>query len=674
MARLGRSQPSRSSGSVHPAIIIRAPKPATGGTRIPPVYGTPAETTWAGTAATKDTTSISWNAGDLIAVLALTANVSCTLVPTAAGLTFLPQGTAVTTASSCWGHRWVATAASPGSGVVTLTRSGTADSFGAIAYVLSGSDGAGATAATAAAAQTLSLATTLDNSAVLEVVGDWGAGSVAGHTWTPAGQTEREASTDAGLYTVYAADWADRGTAGTVSYGVSVTASGSNYTKVVLEILGTTATSGGSLPVLTAPPAPAAGIAAPAPILTVSRDVTPLQASASPPAAFVPPAGGLLLAAPPTILFRSTADPVSSDVPRQAVITQPSPAPAQAPAASLAARRVETVPMVPPDIISVATTTMPRPAATPLLVRSTADPVAGADTPPAPIVARTVTTALVAAPASTVLASRDVTALQPSSNPAGLVIGRAPWSTTAPPAVQTRLTADPVSTDSPTTPTIARAGAVAYPAPSPVLAVSRDVTPLQPSASPPPPVLAALAQARPAPVLPLLTRPTADPAAGTDTPTAALVVRAGAGAILTPGPVLYRSITDAATPTPVTRLVTVLTVRPIDLPRGLCVRSMPPPVVERRTDGVLITAPPRPPDAARAWLLTPRAEPTTGPAPKAGRIEPGTRAYATAGPGLRLSPGAGPGSRGAAGAGPGTHGQPTAAPGTRTSPTIEGGA
>jgi hypothetical protein len=251
VARQGRRVPPRPGGGPHPAILFRN-KPAAAVGRTPPTYGTPAETVW-GTIGTKSTTvggtgsgSLTWVTGDIILVLGIGADTGVTLgVPTATGLTFAQQ-TSSTITSACTGYAWTATAASGGSGAIQVVpgRSNPSDFWGIIAWVVHGSDGIGTKSAGADTAQTISTATTQDNSAVFEAIGDWGTGSVSGHTWTPSGQTEREASQNGTAYTVYAADWADRGTAGTVSYGVSVTASGQNYTKIAIEMLGTTASVG----------------------------------------------------------------------------------------------------------------------------------------------------------------------------------------------------------------------------------------------------------------------------------------------------------------------------------------------------------------------------------------------------------------------------------------------
>jgi len=395
-----------------------------------------------------------------------------------------------------------------------------------------------------------------------------------------------------------------------------------------------------SLPVLNIGGAFAGPGGAPQPFLAASRDVTALQPSASPPPFLAPSSGRPAYSAPGAILFRSTADPAVASTTLPVTLVAPAPiAPPRAAAAPLVvASATETAVLEPPTIVSPAAAILARPAPAPILTRPTADPVVTADTPTAPLVARVTSSSPLAAPAPAVLVSRDVTPLQASSNPAAPIVNRALWATTAPPAIVTRSTADPVNTDSPTVPLVARAGSIAYPAPAPTVALARDVTPLQPSASPPPATIGRALWSTTAPPS-LLTRSTADTL---DVP-------------------------------PVPRLITAPAVRLPDLARISTWRQLPPPPIERRTDVLSLVAPQRPPDAARAWLLTPRAEPTIGPAPKAGGIEPGTRTSAGLAPGGRSGPGAAPGLHSSPGAAPGTRAGASIEPGTRTAAQIEGG-
>lgn len=243
MARLGRRQPNRP--------IVYHPK-AVAGTRQPPVYGTPAETIWSGGGAKSTSVggtgsgSLSWNTGDVIVVFATTSNGNTTVgTPTATGLTFSAVGSPVGTVSSeCWGHKWSATAGSPGSGVISATPAG-ASTWGMIAYVLSGSDGLGAESATTTpgTTKTAALTTTADRSAVLVLISDWNADPVTGYAWTPAGQSEREASQVGSSYTIYAADWPDR-PAAAADYGITGGGSTGPFTRLAVEVLGAAAASG----------------------------------------------------------------------------------------------------------------------------------------------------------------------------------------------------------------------------------------------------------------------------------------------------------------------------------------------------------------------------------------------------------------------------------------------
>lgn len=213
-----------------------------------PVWGTPAQTTWNVAGASKATTvggtgsgSLSWVAGDTVLVLGVTADQATTLnTPTATGLTFTALGLPVTTGNSCWGQRWTAVAAAAGSGAVTGNAANTTVPWGIIAWSVSGSDGVGQQHCLAGVnGLTQPVTTTDDHSSLHELIGDWGAAAVAGLTWTPTGQTQRQGSNFSPDYSVFAADWADQGTAGIASYGIAgITASGQNYTRVVVEMLG----------------------------------------------------------------------------------------------------------------------------------------------------------------------------------------------------------------------------------------------------------------------------------------------------------------------------------------------------------------------------------------------------------------------------------------------------
>jgi len=212
---------------------------------------TPAESTWTGTGTSKSTSTggngsgtVSWQAGDTVYVFGATAQASSTTLgtPTHSGANlpaFAAVGAAVGSGSQCWAHTWSAVATGSGSSVISETATSSADPWGIIAWVVRGSDGTGTRASDVSAAKTVSLTRSDAHSLVFEIIADYAAGSVS-LTWTPSGQTQREATQSAGLYSVGVADWGDQGSAGATSYGVSAGFDATGpLTKIALEILGT---------------------------------------------------------------------------------------------------------------------------------------------------------------------------------------------------------------------------------------------------------------------------------------------------------------------------------------------------------------------------------------------------------------------------------------------------
>jgi hypothetical protein len=218
--------------------------------------GVPVQTAWNSTTTPKSTSTggpagdgvLVWGAGDTVVAIGICADSTTTLAtPTATGLTFVLDGPIQAAGSSSWGARWVAKPISAGSSVVSTVRGGNANDWGLVAWAASGSDGVGQRFTLASANRlTERIALTDDHSRVVQVIADWGAGSVASLAWSPAGQTQRLALQDGTSYTVYAADWADLGTAAATNFGVTgITPSGANYTAVTVEILGSTQAAGG---------------------------------------------------------------------------------------------------------------------------------------------------------------------------------------------------------------------------------------------------------------------------------------------------------------------------------------------------------------------------------------------------------------------------------------------
>jgi hypothetical protein len=121
----------------------------------------------------------------------------------------------------------------------TLTSSGGAAVYGGDALLFRGSDGIGASSKTnnASGAPSLSLTTTVANSAIVVGIVDWSALDGAGRTWrTGAGAfTETTYSTTVGQMTCYGGYHADAGPIGT--YTVGLTAPGAQkYAIVACEV------------------------------------------------------------------------------------------------------------------------------------------------------------------------------------------------------------------------------------------------------------------------------------------------------------------------------------------------------------------------------------------------------------------------------------------------------
>jgi hypothetical protein len=187
--------------------------------------------------------SLTWVTGDVIVVVGVSEDTGITLsTPTATGLTFNPIGSANAVGNSTGMHRWVAIAASGGSGIVSIARGASSGRFGAGVWQYRGSDGIGTAPAIVATTNVkiIPLIESQNESAVINVIGDWAAGSTASPTWTPSGETQRIASDGAGVsYSVMGADWADANLATSTDYGLTAGLSTGMLAKAVIEVLGT---------------------------------------------------------------------------------------------------------------------------------------------------------------------------------------------------------------------------------------------------------------------------------------------------------------------------------------------------------------------------------------------------------------------------------------------------
>lgn len=194
------------------------------------------------TGTSRATGSVSWQTGDIVVVVGGTESNSLTLgVPTATGLTFT-QLLATNTASTCKGYVWTATAASNGSGAITSVLS-TGGNMGNIqAWVIRGSSGVGASTSIASgSADTLSLTRTGTDSLVLMGLFDFGATNDVAVTGVPStGFHQEQATIVAGRATMFAADWDGQGASGTTSYGIAAFTTIDVFTKVLVELKGTT--------------------------------------------------------------------------------------------------------------------------------------------------------------------------------------------------------------------------------------------------------------------------------------------------------------------------------------------------------------------------------------------------------------------------------------------------
>jgi hypothetical protein len=174
------------------------------------------ETAWSAPSS-KSTASISWDEDDLIYVVA--AGNSSIAAPTATGLTFNLSRTAQEGEVPFYLVRsWWARAGSSGSGAV----SSSGGAGGIAVYVFRNSDGVGngnALYSGIGGGTTFTPITrSYSYSRVVNIIADLAAGAVTG-TWSPSGETEREASQVSGEYTIFLADWDDQGGPGSTSYG-----------------------------------------------------------------------------------------------------------------------------------------------------------------------------------------------------------------------------------------------------------------------------------------------------------------------------------------------------------------------------------------------------------------------------------------------------------------------
>lgn len=197
---------------------------------------------WGTTGTTRVSASVSWLAGDAIAVTGATEDNSVSLTLAATGLTFT-QRAVTNSGSNTKQYIWTATPAASGSATFTLTVSTSNKYAGGLVRVVSGWTAIGTAINTVGSgAPSSNYTTTQANSLIVCAVGDWAAvdGTVrtyltnAGAATEPAGGYNRNSA----RATAYAWHHADAGPVGTYALGLS-TPSTMTWAFVALEITGT---------------------------------------------------------------------------------------------------------------------------------------------------------------------------------------------------------------------------------------------------------------------------------------------------------------------------------------------------------------------------------------------------------------------------------------------------
>lgn len=219
------------------------------GTITAPTFISENETVWNTTATPKTTGSIAVNIGDILLAYSVIENDdgSDSITVAGGGLTWNPVQTVHVT-SFCNITVVAAVATSTTSFAVTFTHNlgNAAYWFGGNVLVFRGSAGIGASQKNnTTGLPTLSLTTTVNNSAILNVIGDFAAVDGTVRTWntingitpTSGNGLETSYSQDPVHYALYAAYYTSAGNAGAKSTGLQ-TPGGQTYSIVSVEIKG----------------------------------------------------------------------------------------------------------------------------------------------------------------------------------------------------------------------------------------------------------------------------------------------------------------------------------------------------------------------------------------------------------------------------------------------------
>lgn len=228
----------------------------------PPTFIGEFETAWNVSTTPKTTASITAVANDVLVAIAVNEGYGdytgsnddwlADLVPSGGSLTWT-QRQEVIVNDYTYATIYTAVVDSDKSMTVTFTRTGTVGSnalvlwWGGNVLQFRGSDGVGASNKTnvASGGPSLALTTTVDNSAVVSVSGDFAAVDGASRTWrtvngiTPTSGNSLEVSyfRDASHYAVYGAYWSDVGAAGSKTVGLSAPST-QKYSICAVEVKG----------------------------------------------------------------------------------------------------------------------------------------------------------------------------------------------------------------------------------------------------------------------------------------------------------------------------------------------------------------------------------------------------------------------------------------------------
>lgn len=202
---------------------------------------------WNNSTSPKASSAFTPASGDVLVGVALAENSTPQVNLTGGGLTWTVQQS-IAVSNYCFAQ--AATAIGTGGSVTgSFAEAATsANYWGADLLQFSGSDGVGASAKTnvASGAPSLDITTTQDNSAIVVIVGDWAEVDGSSRVWRTvngSGPTELAYAQLAGRYVAYAAYYADAGTAGVKTVGISSPA-GMKYSIIAVEVLGSAGSSG----------------------------------------------------------------------------------------------------------------------------------------------------------------------------------------------------------------------------------------------------------------------------------------------------------------------------------------------------------------------------------------------------------------------------------------------